>query len=274
MVYFRSKRVQSFIAMHNFSDKRNHSIYFADLSWVGWVRDGVQNSPSERVWFEEFRITKQSTRILMKQTNLASKSELVAGRFRPPGSIWTHSYSGLHKAPPHHPPVREHKQGEGLRRVVLQSTVAKLGMTKLALDNPKRVLHRGADTGFELFDSIRYGAQLNLFMQCLTFARSHWNMPSGVDVLDFFALGYALVTSISIDVSLIPLRECMRLGYVVDVGGCSNYRVYKARVGISADVRLHSTVPLIALLGLMHFRVTLARAVLGRAGRGDDGGID
>ena len=36
----------------------------------------------------------------------------------------------------------------------------------------------------------------------------------------------------------------------------------------------HPMVPLIALLGLMLLRVVVARAVLGRAGCGDDGGID
>jgi hypothetical protein len=92
-------------------------------------------------------MTKHTTRILMKQTPLASKYDLFAGRFRPSGSIWTHSYSGLYKSLPHHPQVREHKQGKELGCVLLQSSVAHLGVTKLALDDPKRVFHLGTDAG-------------------------------------------------------------------------------------------------------------------------------
>ena len=210
----------------------------------------------------------------MKQTPVASKSDVFVGQFRLLGSIWTHSYGGLHNTLPNHPQVREHEQGEELRRVPLQSMVAHLGITKLTLDDSEWVFYFGADTGFELFDFVQCGAQPPLFIQCLTSARPHCDMPSGVDVLDFFALGYALVASISIDVSLIPMHECVRLGYVVDIGGCANHRMCQTRVGVSANMRLHSVVPLIALLGLMHFRVTLARAVLSRARCGDGGGID
>jgi hypothetical protein len=39
------------------------------------------------------------------------------------------------------------------------------------------------------------------------------------------------------------------------------------------NVRLHAKVPLLALLGLVHLRITLAFAVLGRTGRGNDGGV-
>lgn len=95
----------------------------------------------------------------MKQTPLASKSDLFAGRFRPSGSISMHTYSGLHKSLPHHPQVREHKQGKELGCVLLQSSVAHLGVTKLALDDSKRVFHLGTDAGLELFDLVQFCAQ-------------------------------------------------------------------------------------------------------------------
>ncbi len=76
----------------------------------------------------------------MKLAPLASKSDLFAGRFRAHGGIWMHSYSGLHKPLPHHPQVREHKQGEELHCVLCQASVANFGVTKLAIDNPKLVL--------------------------------------------------------------------------------------------------------------------------------------
>ena len=40
------------------------------------------------------------------------------------------------------------------------------------------------------------------------------------------------------------------------------------------NVRLHPEEPLVALLGLVHLRIAFALLVLGRAGRGDDGGVD
>lgn len=39
-------------------------------------------------------------------------------------------------------------------------------------------------------------------------------------------------------------------------------------------MRFHPEVPLVALFGLMHFGITLARAVLGRTRRRDQRGID
>ena len=87
-------------------------------------------------------------------------------------------------------------------------------------------------------------------------------------------LSHAHIAGSCINISLTPIHECVRLGDIVDVGSGTHHRMDQARVGVSADVRLHSVVPLIALFGLMHFRVKLAGAVLGRVGCGDDGGID
>jgi hypothetical protein len=68
----------------------------------------------------------------MEQMPLNSKFDFFAGRFRLPRSIWMHSYSALPKSLRHHPQVPEHKHGEDLRLVYLQSTVANAGVTKLA----------------------------------------------------------------------------------------------------------------------------------------------
>lgn len=50
--------------------------------------------------------------------------------------------------------------------------------------------------------------------------------------------------------------------------------VHQARLSIDSDMRFHSKVPLIALLGLMHLGVTLAFLVLGRTRGSNQGGID
>ena len=61
---------------------------------------------------------------------------------------------------------------------------------------------------------------------------------------------------------------------VVHVGRRGCHRVDQLVSAVDADVRLHAEVPLVALLGLVHLRVTLAVAVLGRTRRADDRRID
>ena len=53
-----------------------------------------------------------------------------------------------------------------------------------------------------------------------------------------------------------------------------DYRMHEARIGINANVRLHSEVPLLAVARLMHFRIAFTRFVLGRAGRCNDRRVD
>ncbi len=57
---------------------------------------------------------------------------------------------------------------------------------------------------------------------------------------------------------------------------CSSCLVHmhQARFVIDADVGLHAKVILVALLGLVHLRVTLAILVLGRARRVDQRRVD
>jgi hypothetical protein len=70
------------------------------------------------------------------------------------------------------------------------------------------------------------------------------------------------------------MQQCVALGDVVDIGSSADDGMYQARVSIHADMRLHSKVPLVALLDLMHLRVTLAVFVLGGARRCNQGGIN
>ncbi len=70
----------------------------------------------------------------------------------------------------------------------------------------------GSKTGKSGFGVELGGAQRTLSIQCPAFARSHCNMPVDFAVLGILALGYALIASISIDVSLVPMHECVRVG--------------------------------------------------------------
>ena len=71
----------------------------------------------------------------------------------------------------------------------------------------------------------------------------------------------------------LPMQKLMRLAEVRHVGDRAGDAMHQARGGIRANVRLHPEMPLVALLGLVPLRVALAFTVLGRAGRGDEGGI-
>jgi len=61
---------------------------------------------------------------------------------------------------------------------------------------------------------------------------------------------------------------------VVSVGRRGSGRMDKPRVRIDPGMGFHAEVPLVALLCLVHFRVTITRAVLGGAGCRNQGGID
>lgn len=50
--------------------------------------------------------------------------------------------------------------------------------------------------------------------------------------------------------------------------------MHQPRIGINANVCLHTEVPLLTLLALVHFRIALARLVLCRWLSGDQGGIN
>jgi hypothetical protein len=71
--------------------------------------------------------------------------------------------------------------------------------------------------------------------------------------------------------SFLPAVQYHRhLGDVGFIGGGTDYRVHQARGNIHPNARFHAKVPTIALLGLMHLRVTRLPLVLGRGRGGDD----
>lgn len=52
------------------------------------------------------------------------------------------------------------------------------------------------------------------------------------------------------------------LGHIVGIGCRTNDGMYQPRISIHVDVGVDAEVPLVALLCLVHFRITLAVAVL------------
>ena len=70
------------------------------------------------------------------------------------------------------------------------------------------------------------------------------------------------------------MQQSVSLGHIVDVGSSADDSVHQGGISIDPDMRLHPKVPLVALFGLVHLGVSLAREVLCRAGRSNQSGID
>ena len=83
-----------------------------------------------------------------------------------------------------------------------------------------------------------------------------------------------LIASIAERSLLFAVQQFVPDRDVADIGSGADHRVYKARVGIHANMRLHAEKPLVALLRLMHLGVTLLVPILGRTRRSDDRGVD
>ena len=83
-----------------------------------------------------------------------------------------------------------------------------------------------------------------------------------------------LVASISEDIRLLPVQQTVGFDHIVDVARCAAHGVHQTGISVHADVRLHAEEPLLALLALVHLRVSFTAGVLGRARCGDQRGID
>lgn len=178
-----------------------------------------------------------------------------------------------HESSPHHPQVGERKQGLQLGGVLGQTPVADLGVAKLALDHPKRMFNLGADAGLGFFQ-LSHDLAHRVVRQGPALAGAHGDLPLNAVVLEFLAFVDALVARVGMHLCLVAVQQFVDRRQVVNVGGRACNGVHQPGVGVHTNVGLHAEEPLVALLGLVHLRVPLAAAVLGRTGGVDQGGID
>lgn len=89
----------------------------------------------------------------------------------------------------------------------------------------------------------------------------------GMGLPDVFPLFNVAIARVCKHVRLLVMQQLAGLGDIVLIGCRGRDRVHQARIRIHADMRHHAEVPLFALPGLVHLRVSLATAVLGRARR-------
>jgi hypothetical protein len=72
-----------------------------------------------------------------------------------------------------------------------------------------------------------------------------------------------------VDLLLLSMQEFCGLGDIGHVGRSDHHGMHQLAVPIRANVRFHPEIPLVALAGLVHFRVPLLLLILGGGGRGD-----
>ena len=185
----------------------------------------------------------------------------------------THSCLGSQQFAAHHPQIRQREQRNQVRNVLFQPSVAHLHVAELALDDPKRMLDLGPHARLELLDLVDQGVDLVVLVQRPALARAHGDAPAHArsGVRPFCC---ALVARVGEHDALACVQQAVGLDHVVDVARGAAHRMHQARVGVHADVGLHSKEPLVALLALVHLRIALTVLVLGRAGRCDQRGID
>lgn len=188
------------------------------------------------------------------------------------GALQAQSSPDSHQMSPGHPQIAQRKQRRDLRGVLAQSAVADLGKSELPLDHPEGMFDLGTDAGLDLLDLVDHRRQRATQIQSLSLSGPHGHMPLGAPV-NFRSLVDALIARIRKRIAFIPMQKGTGPGHVVHVARRAEHRVYQAGLSIDTNVRLHSEVPRVSLLRLVHVGVALAARILGRAGRGDHRGV-
>ena len=157
-----------------------------------------------------------------------------------------------------------------MRGVLDQPAEAHLHQAELTLDHAEGVLDLGAHTGLALLALLhrRFGAPLG---QLGDVARAGGDVP--LQVLALHADLRAAVARVGPDRAFLAVQQVGDLLDVGLVGRGGGDRVHQTAGSVHRDVRLHAEVPLVALLGLVHFRVAFTLPVLGGTRRRDDGGV-
>ncbi len=171
--------------------------------------------------------------------------------------------------------IAEGEQGEQLRQILGQPLVANLPVAEEILDDMKRMLDLGANAGLGLLEGQQqrfHGAVFPL----LDGAAFGGDKAAGIRGILLFVqmLPHAGVTRVAVYPLIIVSDQVTRHGDIGDIGRGGSDTVGQPRDRIDADMGLHAEKPLVALLGLLHLRVTLLGLVLGGGRGGHDSGVD
>ncbi len=146
-------------------------------------------------------------------------------------------------------------------------------MTEQVFDDMERMLDFRPHAGLQMLQLFRHAAQF-VVGQRLAFGAFHGDMPDHRFANIFGALLHALIAGVTERSGLVSMQKRMCLRHVGDIASRAHDGVHQARRSINANVRFHSEVPVIALLRLVHLRITLAILVLCRRRRGDQRGVN
>ena len=83
----------------------------------------------------------------------------------------------------------------------------------------------------------------------------------------------SLISPVALHLALLAVQKVRQYLLVCYAGRRGAQRVHNALLGVHADVRLHTEIPLVALARLMHLRVARAGRVLGRRRRVNNGRV-
>jgi hypothetical protein len=162
--------------------------------------------------------------------------------------------------------VRQRKGGKQPRSVLRQASVAHLGKAPQALHDTEGMFTAGP------------GGRAQAVESALERTQRPARVGTAVDAVTDATLQCALavrlapVRLIAKDLALLAVQQLPHLGDVRNVGRRGGQSVHDATL-VGAHVRFHPKVPLTALLGLVHLRISRFILVLGR-GRGlDDRGV-
>ena len=132
----------------------------------------------------------------------------------------------------------------------------------MAFDDSERGLNLGSDAGFHVLDAQFGFIDATVLFQPSDCAGGLRNVPVEIRMLERWPFLRAAVTGISKDITLFTMKQVMSLVEIVFVRRGGRKTVRQTRFGINTDVRFHTEVPLIALLGLVHLRIAFTLLVL------------
>jgi hypothetical protein len=154
----------------------------------------------------------------------------------------------------HHPHVAQRKQRDQLRRVFDQYPIPSFAIAELAFDQPVGVFRLSPNSGLDLLQLVDQDFYNFALLQSPALARHHGNLPVHPRVLRLIllALGDAAVDRICEYNIFFTVQQSMRLRDVALIGSSARNSVNQVRLNVCPNVSLHTQVPLVALLGLVH----------------------
>ena len=161
----------------------------------------------------------------------------------------------------------ERQYRKRLVSVLCQTSESGLGEAPVAPQGQKRMLHKGAPPALGDVDlHVPLALGFVMVRPCVGEVFGAWGV-----FLDRLLL--TQVDGVTMQQGVFAMQQAAQLLTVMHAGRSHTDVVHQAAGTVHSNVHFHTEVPLIAFLGLHHFRAARPVGILGRAGRGNDGGV-